>query len=367
MTLRTRFALNAEDTLVDIADLSRDTRHLLGPFRCAACKSPVIPALGEKVAHYFRHRRDRECHGETYLHRTAKFAFLEAFTKAVAEGRPYPVQRPRPVVCRRHEEEFGLSCSFEPELETFDLTRWVSQAAPEATVKERRADVLLQNRDASVELFIEIEVTHACEPAKIASGVRIMEIPIASDEDIARLREGIVLDGVRGRGINLAERSPRERSDCAGCPTQVGLFLVFEGGTSMVADYPLADAHRQRARDDVIHSAVLPSPVMPPGMRPIEVITLQVMTARFEQKVPVKSCTLCRYGAPSWQPAPGYLPMRCAKRQCLVGHDEAADCDDYYLFASKEQLLARRDNQKRRFHKAPSKSSFAPARGSIWD
>jgi hypothetical protein len=32
-----------------------------------------------------------------------------------------------------------------------------------------------------VELFIEMEVIHACEPEKIASRVRIMEIPIGSD------------------------------------------------------------------------------------------------------------------------------------------------------------------------------------------
>lgn len=109
MTMRTCYALDAADKLVDIADLSRDTRHLLGPYRCSACKSPVIPALGERVSHYFRHRRDRECHGETYLHKTAKLAFLEAFTAAVAAARPYPVQRPRSVVCRRHEGEFGLT------------------------------------------------------------------------------------------------------------------------------------------------------------------------------------------------------------------------------------------------------------------
>ena len=123
-----------------------------------------------------------------------------------------------------------------------------------------------------MKLFVESEVAHACEPEKIATGVRIMEIPIRSDDDIARLREGIVLDGVRGRGFNLAERSPRERPGCACCPMQVGLFLVFENSKSLVADYTLAEAHRHRVRADVVHSRVLPSPVMPPGMRPIEVI-----------------------------------------------------------------------------------------------
>ena len=93
----------------------------------------------------------------------------------------------------------------------------------------------------------------------------------------------------------------------------------------------------------------------------------QVMTARFDLKVPVKSCTLCRFGAPSWQPAIGQPPIYCAKRQGLVAHNEAADCDDYYIFGTKEQLLARRDDQKRRAHAPLAKPSFSPARGSIWD
>ena len=42
-----------------------------------------------------------------------------------------------------------------------------------------------------MELFIEIEVTHACEPEKIATGVRIMEIPIATDDDIAGSGKGL--------------------------------------------------------------------------------------------------------------------------------------------------------------------------------
>ena len=64
---------------------------------------------------------------------------------------------------------------------------------------------------------------------------------------------------------------------------------------------------------------------------------------------------------------PAIRPCPCAKRQGLVGHNEAANCDDDYLFGSKEQLLARRDDQKRRNLRPPARSSFAPARGSIWD
>lgn len=363
MVQRYRYAEDEAGQFVDVQLLTRDTRHILGPYKCLSCGDRVIPSLGERVTHHFRHKQERACSGETYLHEAGKLAFLEAFQAAVAHGRPYPVQRLREEACRRHEAQSGKVCQFEPHLETFDLTRWVSRATKETDIDDFGGDVLLQNADGSVKLLVEIAVKHRCSETKIASGLKILEIPIASEDDIDRLRQGLTLDGVRGWGFNLAERPPIERLSCRGCRTSVDLFVVYASGKSVVVTAMLDKVPEILGQSEVIHGEVLPAPVTGKAERPIEIIGRYATRARFEGRVPVKSCTLCRRSAFSWRPEGGGPPIRCALRKAFVGHNEAATCEDYDLFAKAEDVVARRAPQKSR---AP-RATFATAARSIWD
>jgi len=160
------------------------------------------PALGNTNAHHFRHKhsRDVECSRETYLHEAAKHAVAEAFGDAVAAGNPFLMSRERPKVCRRHEVEFIRKCTLTPMREDFDLTRHLAVAHVEKGIGGFVADVLLESSDGSTQLLVEIEVTHSCEPQKIASGLKIIETKVESEEDIAGLRRGLLVDGLKTRG-----------------------------------------------------------------------------------------------------------------------------------------------------------------------
>ena len=358
MVLRYRYAEDEASQLVDVQLLTRDTRHILGPYRCLSCGDRLIPALGEKVAHHFRHKTEQACNRETYLHRTAKLVFLEAFMAAVASGRPYLVHRPRAEVCRRHEARFGKTCSFRERMEPFDLTRWVSRARLEAPIDGFVADVLLENEDGTVRLLIEMAVTHPCSPEKIASGLRIIEIPIHDEESIALLKQGITLQGGWARDHNLAERPPMERDSCTDCPHRVTLFVVYGSGKSFLGDFSLEEAAQTLARPTLIHHEVTSWAAERGEDRPIEIVARHVAKARYEARVPVRSCTLCRRGGYSWYPEEAAKPIRCFERQAYVGYNEAATCKDYLLFPSREKLEAERRLQKGK----PRKSTRGPVR-----
>ena len=68
------------------------------------------------------------------------------------------------------------------------------------------------------------------------------------------------------------------------------------------------------------------------------------MRARYDLKLPVRSCTLGRRGGLSWMPDDSGAPIRCFERQAYVGHNEAATCPDYMLFSSREKLVAERNS-----------------------
>jgi hypothetical protein len=168
---------------------------------------------------------------------------------------------------------------------------------------------------------------------------------------------------VQDWGSNLAERPPVERLSCRGCRTSVDLFVVYASGKSAVMAAKLDQVPRMVSQSDVIHSEVLPAPVAGQAERPIEIIGRHAARVRFEVKVPIKSCTLCRRSAFSWRPEDGHPPIRCTIRRAFVGHNEAATCEDYDLFAKAEDVEARRATQKAR---AP-KTTFTTAARSIWD
>jgi hypothetical protein len=168
---------------------------------------------------------------------------------------------------------------------------------------------------------------------------------------------------VLGWGFNLAERPPVERLSCRGCRTSVDLFVVYASGKSVLMTAMLDQVPRILGQGDVIQGDVLPAPVTGQEERPIEIIGRHAARVRFEGRVPVKSCTLCRRSAFSWRPEDGHPLIRCALRKAFVGHNEAATCEDYDLFASPDDVVARRIAHKAR---AP-KPTFVTAARSIWD
>ncbi len=59
-----RYAVGEAGQFLDVRHLFRDTCHMLGPYKCLSSSDWVIPSMGNRVAHHFRHKQDRACRGK---------------------------------------------------------------------------------------------------------------------------------------------------------------------------------------------------------------------------------------------------------------------------------------------------------------
>ena len=89
-------------------------------------------------------------------------------------------------------------------------------------------------------LFVEIAVTHACEPEKIASGIRIIEIDVRSDAEIDLIRSGELRIEENGpvRSHNFKVRQETGPHCMGECPREAAVFVVYRSGLAKLFTMP---------------------------------------------------------------------------------------------------------------------------------
>ena len=188
------YALNEQGRLVSIkqAYLERSEGHT---YHCIGCGAGMIARLGEVRDCHFAHRGDEiHCGTETYLHMVAKRLFKEKFKK----NEPFLVGYYRDVKCSDNQ-----TCPFAKneechtyKLETFDLKAFYDTCEEEKPVGDYIADLLLTNssKPEREPVLIKIQVSHKSTPQKRDSGLRIIEIRIRTEEDIAELLSAPIVE-----------------------------------------------------------------------------------------------------------------------------------------------------------------------------
>lgn len=340
-----RYTLGANNRLVDISDLTKETRHDLGPYKCLDCGDEMEPALGDVKAHHFRHKHSRECNRETYLHNAAKHAVFESFNDAVEAGKPFHMSRKRPIICRKYEQEFGKTCSLKSAFEDFDLTKHLQIAHIEKGIDGFVADVLLESADSKHQILVEIDVTHPCEAKKINSGLKIIETRVYDESDIAQLRLGLKIDGCKTREFNLAPLLSREAPSCEGCKSFIEVFMVYRSGKVRISRETLEEASKLAKRTDLVHFEVAQREENE-FERPAHQYDHYIRSAHFGKGVPIKSCLLCRFSDFSWYPDGTEPPLQCFKKQGQsgkVGINAAANCRLFSPYKNQNHLEQRRE------------------------
>jgi hypothetical protein len=150
-------------------------------YACLSCGSAMTPVKGDYNAWHFRHKVEADCSGETYLHSLAKLVFYVTYQECLDTGNPYFIQCQSTAVCNNCEEDGP--CSVGIVMGDYDLTRHFKAIKLEKRDNEVIPDILLRSGDNV--LYIEIAVTHYCEPAKIALGRPIIELEIKNEDDIS--------------------------------------------------------------------------------------------------------------------------------------------------------------------------------------
>ena len=180
---------NAKDdkgNIIHIDEVTNDNRA--EHYYCVGCGGEMSAVLGEKRDHHFRHK-EAHCSWESYLHKLGKSRLKERFDTQKEFLIKYYVD----YKCDKSEEcklqtIFGNNRCNRRELVSFDLKKIFDTCEEEVTYKGYRADLMLSNSEhPEVEpLFLEISVTHDCEPDKLSSGIRIVELKITDEKDVLR-------------------------------------------------------------------------------------------------------------------------------------------------------------------------------------
>lgn len=188
-----RFARGANGSLIDVHEIDPKERYAKGPFECLACRHVMVPALGRQRRHHFKHKAGRpaDCQTETYLHQLAKMVLYRALTEAIEASTPFWLTRYVDGRCSSLLEHYGLVCTRQPVQIRVDLASTYDSVAMEAGADGFVADILLASSVSGERMLLEIAVTHACEEAKIASGLPILEIQVQDEGDAVHLGEGI--------------------------------------------------------------------------------------------------------------------------------------------------------------------------------
>jgi len=190
-------ALDEADNLVYIDDVNEENRNQHN-YRCPSCKGPMIPVLGKKNTHHFRHDVEH-CSYESYLHELAKIRFKDAFE----QRDKFLVEVDEFFVCDKFGKCFLHNLSdFKKRLKNrpipngcmdnykkvLNLKYFYDVCELEKGYKGFIADILLRDSHNKHEpIFLEIYVSHPCDEEKIQSGIPIIEFKINDEEKLNEL------------------------------------------------------------------------------------------------------------------------------------------------------------------------------------
>ena len=186
--IKYQYARGADGAIVDISSLNPLNRKQNAPFACFGCDSLLIPRLGEQVAWHYAHHRHMRCAPETQLHKLAKQLFVSTYRRCLERSEPFILTLEAPVSCTGANGLEGYEC-LQNVKRKINFTEYFDTVVVEAQIDNCIADVLLSSSDGKTHLLIEFAVTHKCEPEKIASRKRIVEISLAQESDVEILKQ----------------------------------------------------------------------------------------------------------------------------------------------------------------------------------
>lgn len=180
-------AAYSEGHLVEIESVSEKDRRK--EYFCISCGAEMLPVLGKKREHYFRHS-GVSCSWDGFIHKYAELRIKEAFDNSDTFFIPFN----RHNRCLKVEKCFLYSRFCFPQcdgiIDALDLKKWYDtcEVEKEYNTGEKKyiADLLLTNskNEKQKPLFIEIFHTHKSTDDKRNSGIKIIEIKVDSIDDV---------------------------------------------------------------------------------------------------------------------------------------------------------------------------------------
>lgn len=315
-----RHAIGSDGALVDVTRLGREDRDRLKPFLCIGCEREVVARLPKDRTRHFAHRVSGTCARETYIHHLSKQVFLATYRRHVRDQLPFILRRDVTHTCTHFSDTLGIKCS-RGEVVEHDLVQFFTVAEEEKEIRGFRADILLSAPSRPEVMLVEFAVSHECTPEKRASGLRIVEVSIDSEDDAISLSEG-VLDTTLGAAncINFSDRV-KQASLCSGrCDKDVWFFLVYPSRKGVLAQAPASQVAGDIMKRRVLHREILGTGELDPVMT----YRQKVREAHFAG-IAIRNCFICTYhGGDGFDDA-----VFCKLHRQSCGSNEAASCRSY--------------------------------------
>ena len=333
-----RYAFDEHGHTVDVQSLPSEHSDLPGSFTCLGCGAPLVAKIkGEKRERHFAHKAATStCTEETYLHRLAKQVFLDEYHSCLASHEPFEIELTYPKRCQKYKD-LGHSCCIGTLTKAHDLTQYYDGIKLEQRDGSFVPDLLLySSHHQGRTLYVEIAVTHFLSEEKAASDHKIIEIPVESEADVAK---------IRGRRLSQAEASfvnfkfPAAAIVDAECKCEFEPYyclLVYTSGKSYLLHAPLveiAETKRQRSAQ-VEYARLLPAPDVSEAFARGGVY-FDLLQEAAESGYPVRNCFLCRYAGVdrSWK---SNTPVFCRYLKKSCTSNEAVTCDAYRVKAKDQ-------------------------------
>lgn len=186
-SVRYKRVFDKDNRIIHISSVTPENKE--AEYYSIGTHTPMVAALGEKNQHYFRAKKGYQLNPETELHKFSKTILKHRFD---TEER-FPIKYYRKDTCPYEGnciffDKLNKECGIlEEKLSEFDLKQFYDTATIEGTYDGFDADVLLSSTlKKRRPVFIEVAVTHPCDPQKIASGNKIVEIDVRVESDAYR-------------------------------------------------------------------------------------------------------------------------------------------------------------------------------------
>lgn len=178
-------ATKPDGQIIHIDEVTKENRA--EHYYCVGCGEEMSAVLGDIREHHFRHK-EAHCSWESYLHKLGKKKLKQKFDTQKEFIVKYYVD----FHCEKSDScklasLYQNKCN-QRELLSLNLKDYYDTCEEEGTYKGFRADLLLTNKAHPEQepLFLEISVTHDCDPKKTALGSLIIELKIENENDVLR-------------------------------------------------------------------------------------------------------------------------------------------------------------------------------------
>lgn len=297
--IKYQYAKGVDGKIVDVGSIDPENRSQNAPYACFGCGGELIPHIGKQVSWHYAHHRQMQCAPETQLHKLAKELFLSTYQQCLDSSQPYMLSIDAPVACTCCKGLEGYEC-LQKETRSINLTEFFDTVAVEAKVGDFVADVLLSSSTGKGCLLIEFAVTHECAPEKIASNYRIVEIALGQESDAAILKK-TTLDTSLSIVKTYNFHPPKRSADVCGgrCPNDVGVFLVYGSGKSILQGMSAAEAAHYQPKGKVIYRETVADLIDASTAKSWSY--QELVFKAYANNVDIKNCYLCSYQGTSME------------------------------------------------------------------